>query len=95
MPVISITLLPGYSPEAEQRLVGRVARATRSVIAASAAGTTVFVNHASTYQRDGRVFGAGGAERPGRDLPPTPQLDAVGGKSTDDVTMQNGGYLSH
>ena len=64
MPVISITLLPGYSPEAEQRLVGRVARAARSVIAASAAGTTVFVNHASTYQRDGRVFGAGGAERP-------------------------------
>lgn len=64
MPVISITLLPGYSQQAEQRLVGRVARAARSVIAASAAGTTVFVNHASTYQRDGRVFGAGGAERP-------------------------------
>lgn len=64
MPVISITLLPGYSADAEQRLVGRVARAARSVIAASAAGTTVFVNHASTYQRDGRVFGAGGAERP-------------------------------
>ncbi len=64
MPVISITLLPGYRPEAEQRLVGRVALAARSVIAAPAAGTTVFVNQASTYQRDGRVYGAGGAERP-------------------------------
>ena len=56
MPVISITLLPGYSAEAEERLVGRVALAARSVIAAAAAGTTVFVNHAHTYQRDGRVF---------------------------------------
>lgn len=64
MPVISITLLPGYRPEAEQRLVGRVALAARSVIAAPAAGTTVFVNQASTYQRDGRVYNAGGAERP-------------------------------
>ncbi len=64
MPVISITLLPGYRPETEQRLVGRVALAARSVIAAPNAGTTVFVNQASTYQRDGRVFSAGGAERP-------------------------------
>jgi phenylpyruvate tautomerase PptA (4-oxalocrotonate tautomerase family) len=48
MPVISITLLPGYSAEAEERLVGRVALAARSVIAAAAAGTTVFVNHAHT-----------------------------------------------
>lgn len=63
MPVISITLLPGYSAETEQRLVQRVAQAARSVIAAPAAGTTVFVQQASTYQRDGRVFGAGG---PGR-----------------------------
>ncbi len=64
MPVISVTLLPGYSREAEQRLVERVAVAARSVIAASAAGTTVFVQHANTYQRDGRVFSAGGPERP-------------------------------
>ena len=63
MPVISITLLPGYSPETEQRLVHRVAQAARSVIAASAAGTTVFVHQASTYQRDGRVFSGGGAAR--------------------------------
>lgn len=63
MPVISVTLLPGYSPQAEQRLVERVALAARSVIAAAPAGTTVFVNHAHTYQRDGRVFTAGGAER--------------------------------
>jgi ketosteroid isomerase-like protein/phenylpyruvate tautomerase PptA (4-oxalocrotonate tautomerase family) len=62
MPVISITLLPGYSAEAEERLVGRVALAARSVIAAAAAGTTVFVNHAQTYQRDGRVFSKGGPE---------------------------------
>jgi hypothetical protein len=62
MPVISITLLPGYSAEAEERLVGRVALAARSVITAAAAGTTVFVNHAHTYQRDGRVFSKGGAE---------------------------------
>ncbi|MCB2002428.1 MAG: nuclear transport factor 2 family protein [Rhodoferax sp.] len=62
MPVISITLLPGYSKEAESTMVRRVALAARSVIAAPAAGTTVFVHHASTYQRDGKVFGAGGAE---------------------------------
>ena len=60
MPVISITLLPGYSPDVEQRLVGRVALAARSVIAAPDAGTTVFVNQASTYQRDGRVHRSGG-----------------------------------
>tara|TARA_R110001599_G_C12028377_1_gene639800 strand:+ start:141 stop:713 length:573 start_codon:yes stop_codon:yes gene_type:complete len=63
MPVIAITLLPGYSREAESTMVRRVAWAARSVIAAPAAGTTVFVNHASTYQRDGAVFSAGGAER--------------------------------
>jgi phenylpyruvate tautomerase PptA (4-oxalocrotonate tautomerase family) len=59
MPVISITLLPGYSKEAESRMVGRVALAASSVIATPAAGTTVFVNHVSTYQRDGKVMGAG------------------------------------
>jgi phenylpyruvate tautomerase PptA (4-oxalocrotonate tautomerase family) len=64
MPVISVTLLPGYSAEAEARLVGRVALAARSVVAAAAAGTTVFVNHAATYQRDGKVFTSGGAELP-------------------------------
>lgn len=61
MPVVSVTLLPVYPPEVEQRLVQRLARTTRSVIAAPAAGTTVFVNHASTYQRDGRVFTGGGS----------------------------------
>lgn len=60
MPVVSVTLLPVYSPEVEQRLVQRLARTTRSVITAPAAGTTVFVKHASTYQRDGRVLGGGG-----------------------------------
>ena len=62
MPVVSITLLPGYSPEARERLVGRVARSVRSVIAAANAGTTVFVNEAATYQRDGQVFSQGGPE---------------------------------
>ncbi len=33
MPAISITLLPGYIPETEQRFVHRVAQATRFVIA--------------------------------------------------------------
>lgn len=64
MPVISITLLPGYSAQAESTMVRRVALAARSVIDAPAAGTTVFVQHANTYQRDGKVFASGGAERP-------------------------------
>ena len=64
MPVVSITLLPGYSAQARERLVQRSARAVRSVIAASNAGTTVFVSEAATYQRDGRRFSAGGPELP-------------------------------
>lgn len=64
MPVVSITLLPGYSKASHQRLVGRVAQSVRSVIAASNAGTTVFVNEAATYQRDGQVFTQGGPELP-------------------------------
>jgi hypothetical protein len=62
MPVISITLLPGYSKDAEARMVGRVALAARSVIATPAAGTTVFVNHAHTYQRNGKVLNGGAPE---------------------------------
>lgn len=60
MPVVSITLLPGYGAETEARLVQRVGLAVRSVIAAPAAGTTVFVQHAQTYQRDNRVMAVGG-----------------------------------
>ena len=63
MPVISITLLPGYSKEAEIKMVDRVGRAARSVIAAPPAGTVVFVNLASTYQRDNQVHAVGGPER--------------------------------
>ena len=37
--------------------------ALRSVIAAPAAGTIVFVTHANAYQRDGKVYAAGNAER--------------------------------
>ena len=64
MPVISVTLLPGYDAATEERLVQRLALAARSVIAAPAAGTTSFVKHASTYQRDGRVVRTGGATHP-------------------------------
>jgi phenylpyruvate tautomerase PptA (4-oxalocrotonate tautomerase family) len=64
MPVVTITLLPGYGHDCEARLVQRVAMATRSVIAAPASGTTVFVQHAATYMRDNRVFSGGGPEQP-------------------------------
>jgi phenylpyruvate tautomerase PptA (4-oxalocrotonate tautomerase family) len=64
MPVINVTLLPGYPLEVEQRLATRIAIAAQSVIAAPAAGTTVLVNHASTYRRAGRFMGAGAAHRP-------------------------------
>ena len=64
MPVISVTLLPGYPPEAQHRLVQRLAHTARSVIDASDAGTTVFVQEVSAYRRDGRVFSEGGAVLP-------------------------------
>jgi len=64
MPVVSITLLPGYSAQTRERLVERTARTVRSVIAASNAGTTVFVNEAATYQRDGKRMSQGGPDLP-------------------------------
>jgi hypothetical protein len=64
MPVITVTLLPGYSSDCESRLVQRLGLAARSVVAAQAAGTTVFVQHAATYMRDNRVFTGGGPELP-------------------------------
>jgi phenylpyruvate tautomerase PptA (4-oxalocrotonate tautomerase family)/limonene-1,2-epoxide hydrolase len=64
MPVISVTLLPGYAPEVQHRLVQRLAVTARSVIAAAEAGTTVFIQEVSTYQRNGQVFTGGGAARP-------------------------------
>ena len=64
MPVISVTLLPGYPTDVQERLVQRLATAARSVIAAAPAGTTVYVNEASTYQRDSKVFTKGGPSRP-------------------------------
>jgi phenylpyruvate tautomerase PptA (4-oxalocrotonate tautomerase family) len=64
MPVVSITLLPGYEPDTQHRMVNRVANAVRSVIATPEAGTTVFVNEVSTYRRDGRVFSGGRAAHP-------------------------------
>ena len=64
MPVITVTLLPGYPPQAQHRLVQRLADTARSVIAASDAGTTVFINEASAYRRDGKVYAAGAAVVP-------------------------------
>jgi phenylpyruvate tautomerase PptA (4-oxalocrotonate tautomerase family) len=64
MPVISVTLLPGYSQDAQQRLVQRLAHTARSVIDASDAGTTVFVQEVSAYRRDGNVFSSGGPVLP-------------------------------
>jgi SnoaL-like domain len=64
MPVVTVTLLPGYGSACESRLVQRLGLATRSVIAAQAAGTTVYVQHAATYMRDNRVFTGGGPELP-------------------------------
>ena len=60
MPVISVTLLPGYPQEAQHRL----AHTARSVIDASDAGTTVFVQEVSAYRRDGKVFASGGPVLP-------------------------------
>ncbi len=59
MPVISVTLVPGYAPEAQARLVSHLAAAARAVVPASEAGTTVFINEASTYRRDGRTLTGG------------------------------------
>ena len=56
MPVISVTLIPGYAPDVQARVAGRLAHAVRSVIPASDAGTTVAIHEASSYQRDGRVM---------------------------------------
>lgn len=64
MPVVSITLLPGYDPATQHRMVNRVAQAVRSVIATPEAGTTVFINEVSTYRRDGQVFSGGRAPHP-------------------------------
>ncbi len=64
MPVIRVTLLPGYGEAIEERLVTRLSDAARSVIAAPAAGTTVFVEHPTTYRRDGQTMRAGGEARP-------------------------------
>jgi phenylpyruvate tautomerase PptA (4-oxalocrotonate tautomerase family) len=64
MPVVSITLLPGYDPDTQHRMVNRVANAVRSVIATPEAGTTVFINEVSTYRRDGKVFSGGRAAHP-------------------------------
>jgi len=64
MPVVSITLLPGYDPDTQHRMVNSVANAVRSVIATPEAGTTVFINEVSTYRRDGKVFSGGRAAHP-------------------------------
>ena len=64
MPVTQITLLRGYEPEVQERLVQRVSDAVRSVINSAEAGTTTFIQEVSTYRRDGRVFAGGATAHP-------------------------------
>ncbi len=80
MPVISVTLVSGYAPEAQARLVSHLSAAARSVVPATEAGTTVFVNEASTYRRDGRVLtgGDGATALPDASEVVREFLDAVG-----------------
>ena len=42
MPIVTVTLLPAYPAEVEQRLVQRLARTTRSVIAAPSSQKAAF-----------------------------------------------------
>ena len=56
MPVTQITLLQGYEPAIQTRLIGRVSNAVRSVIPAQEAGTTTFIQEVSAYRRDARVM---------------------------------------
>jgi ketosteroid isomerase-like protein len=85
MPVISVTLLPGYTPEAKARLVSHLSAAARSVVPASEAGTIVFVHEASTFRRDGRVLtgGGGAAALPDAGEVVRTFLDAVGRRDFD------------
>jgi phenylpyruvate tautomerase PptA (4-oxalocrotonate tautomerase family) len=64
MPVVSITLLPGYDADTQDRLLTRLTRATRSVISSPPAGTTVYIQEASAYRRDGRTMSTGRQARP-------------------------------
>ena len=64
MPVISVTFLPGYAADVQERVVARMAHAVRSVVPATEAGTTVFIHEASAYQRDGRILRAGAPALP-------------------------------
>ncbi len=85
MPVISITLVPGYPPQAQARLVSNLALAARSVVPASDAGTTVFVHEVSTYRRDGRILteGDGAPALPDAGAVVRDFLDAVGRRDFD------------
>ena len=59
MPVTQITLLKGYAPADQARLVARVSDAVRSVIPAAESGTTTFVQEVSTYRRDAQIRSGG------------------------------------
>lgn len=89
MPVIAITLLPGYPAAARERLVARVAVAAQSVVLAPDAGTTVFVHEAATYQRDGRIASAGGPVVPEATPVVRAFLEAMGRRDLEAA----GGYL--
>lgn len=78
MPVIAVTLLPGYSQEAQARLVTHLSAAARSVIPATEAGTTVFIHEASAYRRDGRIHTQGAHALPAAGDVVRAFLEAVG-----------------
>ena len=85
MPVISVTLLPGYEADAQHRLVQRLAHTARSVIDATDAGTTVFVQEASAYRRDGKVFSGGGPVLPDASLRVAQFLDCMAARKLDEA----------
>jgi phenylpyruvate tautomerase PptA (4-oxalocrotonate tautomerase family) len=85
MPVISVTLLPGYPADAQHRLVQRLAHAARSVIDATDAGTTVFVHEASAYRRDGQVFSGGGPVLPDASLRVAQFLECMAARNLDEA----------
>jgi len=85
MPVISVTLLPGYEADAQHRLVQRLAHTARSVIDATDAGTTVFVQEASAYRRDGKVFSGGGPVLPDASLRVAQFLDCMAARNFDEA----------
>ncbi len=78
MPVIAVTLLPGYADDDRARLVTHLSAAARSVIPATEAGTTVFIHEARTYRRDGQIHTSGAQALPAAGEVVQAFLEAVG-----------------